>query len=135
MSANAIQISLQAAGLGIRRSTILDMVRRVRKVETVGAQLQFIRLGLIPDPRRIPEALTKLRRSFSFRVRIRGTDIATGNPFKRFINVALNQPTSRQNIEMMALNFTFSEPERYQMAVDDVLLVSGVKAGEFGTLL
>ena len=135
LSANAIQVSLRAAGAGIRRQTLLDMVRRIRGVETTGAQLQFVRLDRVPDPRRIPEALTKLRRAFSFRVRLRGTDIATGARFERFVSVALDQPLTRAEIEQIGTSFIFAEPDRYQIELDEVLLVSGVKSGAMGTLL
>ena len=135
LSANAIEVSLRAAGVGIRRQTLLDMVRRIRGVETTGAQLQFVGLNRTPDPRRIPEALTKLRRAFSFRVRLRGTDIATGDPFERFVNVALDHPLTRAEIEQIGTSFIFADPERYQIALDEVLLVNGVKSGALGTLL
>ena len=135
LSANAIETSLRATGMGIRRQTLLDIVRRVRNVDQVGAQLRNIRRGFIPDPRRIPEALTKLRRAFSFRVQLTGIDSSTGDRFTRFVNVALNQPATRQSIENQGLAFVMAEPQRYQMVVDEVLLVSGVKAGGEGTLL
>ena len=135
VSANATAILLTAAGTGVRRTTLLEMFRRVRNVETTGAQLQFVGLNRTPDPRRIPEALTKLRRAFSFRVRLRGTDIATGDPFERFVNVALDQPLTRAEIEQIGTSFIFADPERYQIALDEVLLVNGVKSGALGTLL
>ena len=135
LSANAIQSLLRAADLGIRRQSLLDIVRGVRGIEAAGAQLRFLNRNFTPDPRRLPEALTKIRRAFSFNVRLRGIDIQTGEDFERFVNVALDRPLSRAAIEQLGFDFSQPEPDQYGFAVTDVLLVGGVKSGAPGTIL
>lgn len=134
LSARAIQTTLSSAGLGIRRQTLLDTVRRIKDVEGRGQRLRFIRSDRTPDPRRLPEALTTLRRSFSFRVELRGVDFGTGDPFTRFVTVALDKPLTRQEIERKAEQFILDEPKRYGIDIETVLLVHGSKAGPEGTL-
>ena len=135
VSANQAIGAFLASGGRIRRQSALQVMRAVAGVEEAGAQLQFLRLNFAPDPRRLPEALTELRRAFSFRVRISGTDISTGDPFERFVTVALDDVASRQDIEQMATSFVFQDRERYGIDLDNVQLMSGSKAGPQGTLL
>lgn len=134
LSANANIAAYLAGGGQIRRQTGLDMIRRIRGVEDLSSRVRNIRPEFTPDPRRIPEALTKLRRAFSFRVRLRGTDISTGDDFERFVNISLNKPTNRALIERMAEAFQLSSSDRYGMDLDEVQLVGAVKAGDLGTL-
>ena len=135
LSANAIQRVLQAEGLGIRRQTLLTIIRAERGIETASIQLRTMRRDFIPDPRRLPDALTKLRRPFSFQVRIRGFDLSTGETIDRFVSVSLDDPLTRAEIENLGLSFIEEDMERYGIAVTSVLLDRGVKAGVEGTLL
>ena len=94
-----------------------------------------MRRDFTPDPRRLPDALTKLRRAFSFQVKISGFDLSTGEDITRFVSVALDDPLTRAEIESIGLGFIEEDMERYGLAVTDVLLDRGVKAGVEGTLL
>lgn len=133
LSANVIQGVLRSQNLGIRRQSLLDIIRGVRGIEVAGARLRTLRRDFTPDPRRLPDALTKLRRPFSFTVRISGFDLSTGEDIVRHVNVSLDDPLTRGQIENIGLSFIDADSERYGLAVTDVLLESGVKAGEEGT--
>lgn len=135
LTANAIGGLLRDQGLGIRRQSLLDIIRAERGIETASSQLRTMRRDLTPDPRRLPDALTKLRRPFSFSVKIRGFDLSTGEDITRFVNVALDTPLTRAEIEEMGLAFIDADFQRYGTAVTDVILERGVKAGTEGTLL
>jgi len=126
---------LRAENLGIRRTSLLDIIRREKGIEIAGSNLRSMRRNLIPDPRRIPEALTTLKRAFSFKVRLRGIDTATGESLERFVQVSLDRPRSRAEVEDIGASFAFEDPERYQLALTEVLLQSAVKAGLQGTIL
>lgn len=135
LSGNQIQTLLRAADLGIRRLSMQAIVRAERGVQVAGAQLRFLNRRFTPDPRRIPEALTTLRRAFSFTVRIRGVDTQTGEDVERFVNISINRPISRASLEQIGFDFSQPEPEQYGLAVTEVLLIEAVKAGPAGTLL
>lgn len=135
LSANRIIEAFRAGGGRIRRQTALEVVRRERGVREVGVRLRFLKRGTFPDIRRLPEALTKLRRAFSFTVRLRGIDAATFEDVERMVTVALDRPQSRSMIEQIAFEFAQPEPEQYGMELTEVLLMSGKKAGLPGTLL
>lgn len=135
LSANSIQGLLQSQGLGIRRQSLLDIIRAERGVAATTAPLRAMRRSFTPDPRRLPDALTKLRRAFSFSVEIRGFDLANGEDVTRYVSVSLDDPLSREAMEAMGLEFIDEDFQRYGIAVTSVLLHRGVKAGAEGTLL
>lgn len=134
LSANRMIEAFRAGGGAIRRSTALEVIRRVRGVSEQSSQLRFLRRNLTPDPRRLPEALTALKRAFSFNVRLRGILADTGEEITRYVTVALDRPTSRATIEQTAFEFAQPEPEQYGVMVTEVLLVGGKKSGLAGTL-
>lgn len=119
----------------IRRQSLLDIMRAERNVAATTAPLRAMRRSFTPDPRRLPDALTKLRRPFSFSVEIGGFDLSTGEDVTRYVNVSLDDPLTRAEIEAIGLEFIEEDMERYGLAVTSVLLHRGVKAGVEGTLL
>lgn len=134
LSANRIIDSFRAGGGAIRRQTALDVIRRVKGVEAQSSQLQFLRRGFTPDPRRLPEALTALKRAFSFTVRLKGYLVETGEEITRHVTVALDRLQSRATIEQEGFDFAQPEPEQYGLVITEVMLVGGKKAGLPGTL-
>lgn len=135
LSSRAINTILQDTIGGLRRTSLLSIMRAERGVALAGSRLQALRRDFTPDPTRLPDSLTKLRRGFSFTVRIRGFDLGTGEDVTRFVTVALDDPLTRAEIENIGLGFIEEDLERYGVAVTEVLLQRGMKAGEEGTLL
>jgi len=135
LSANRIQSLLSSVKLGIRRTSLLDLIRREKGIEIGAANLRAVRRDRIPDPRRMPEALTTLKRAFSFKVRLQGIDTSTGEDIDRFVQVSLDRPRTRGDIEDLGASFAFEDPERYGIDLTSVTLQSGVKAGFPGTIL
>ena len=135
LTGNQIGRVLRLQGLGINNVVLQRIVRAERGVVIAGARLRSIPRHLTPDPRRLPDALTKLRRAFSFQVKIRGFDLSTGEDITRFVSVSLDDPLTRAEIENIGLGFIEEDMERYGLAVTDVILDRGMKAGVEGTLL
>lgn len=119
----------------IRRQSLLDIMRAERGVAASGVSLRALRRNFHPDPRRLPDALTKTLRSFSFTVKISGFDLETGEDVIQYVNVALDDTMTRGEIENIGLGLIEEEAQRYGFAVTDVLIERGVKAGDPGTLL
>lgn len=134
LSANAIQKALAANDVHLRRSTILDLVRKERELVSAGSSLKFLNQNSRPDPRRLPEALTAIRRQYSFTVEVRGTSLSSGESRVQNITVVSDRLMTRGEIEDTATGFAEDGGERYGMEVDSVLLTRGMKAGAFGTL-
>ena len=134
LSANSIQSLLRGQDLGIRRTDLLAIIRAERGIELAAGGLRTMRRNRTPDPRQLPDASTKIRRAFSFEVRIKGFDLNTGADTTQFVTVVLDDPLTRAEIENLALSLIDAQAERYGFAVTEVLLVRGVKAGVEGTV-
>ncbi len=126
---------LEAGEGGIRRQSLLDIMRAEQNIAATTIPLRSMRRDFTPDPRRLPDSPSKLLRAFSFRVKISGFDLSTGEDITRYVNVALDDPLTRAEIENIGLGFIEEDMERYGLAVTDVILDRGMKAGVEGTLL
>ena len=134
LSSNSIQTLLRGQGLGIRRTDLLSIIRAEKGIEVASSQLRFLNRNRTPDPRRLPDAIHKIRRAFSFEVRIKGFDFNTGSDVTQFVTVVLDDPLTRAEIENIGLSMVEEEAKRYGFSVTDVLLVRGLKAGVEGTV-
>lgn len=130
-----MQSVLRAGEGGIRRQALTDLMRFERGITTAGKNLRSLNLNRAPDPRRLPDALTKIRRAFSFVVEVRGFDLGTGENILQDIGVSLDNVLTRGEIESRAVNFIDAAEQHYGIAITDVIIQTGVKAGEQGTLL
>lgn len=123
-----------ATGTGIKRQTLLDVMRKITGLAQKQSQLKFLTRGSVPNINRLPEALTKIRRKLSFRVLVKGFLIDTGEEIFQHVTLTMNAPLTRGRLEDMATELLDDRQERYGMEVLTATLVSGVRAGLAGTL-
>jgi hypothetical protein len=100
----------------------------------IGPVLSALGVNRRPNPLRLPPALTKIRRAFSFTVRIRGSVEDTGAPTERFVTVTSDTLLTRGEIETLADQAIETDRSRYNIVVSDILLTGGVRAGTAGLL-
>ena len=134
ISSRALTGILQRAGLGIRRQTLLDIMRLVEGEIAIGPVLSALGLNRRPNPLRLPPAITKIRRAFSFTVRVRGADLDTGIETERFVTVATDTLLTRGEIEALAEQAIESDLSRYKIIVSEFLLTGGLRSGAPGLL-
>lgn len=128
LSSRAINTAIQqATGTGLRRQVLLDVMREMKGIQTAGEQLQFVRLDRRPDPRRVPTALTPIRRAFGSTVRIEGRLLETGELVTRHVQVTHNDVLTRGEIEDIAASFLEDEEGEYGIELSRVLLVKQVR--------
>lgn len=125
---------LQKAGLGIRRQTLLDMMRMIEGEVAIGPVLSALGINRFPNPMRLPPALTKIRRAYSFTVRVRGSEIDTGAATEQFVTVTSDTLLTRGEIEALANQAIETDLDRYKLVVTDTLLTGGLRAGAPGLL-
>jgi hypothetical protein len=103
LSTRAIEQTVRDAGLEISRSrSIVPLRQAILAEEAAGANVRFIPKGLTINTERLPEALTPLRRQFSYQVRITGVD-QFGSPVLRRVTVSTDRRTLTPNdIEELA---------------------------------
>ncbi len=134
VSSRRLMDILQEAGLGIRRQTLLDLMRLEAERAVMGPVLSALRLDRMPNPMRLPPALTKIRRAYSFTVRVRGVDFDTGITVEQFVQVTTDQLLTRGEIESLANLAIEKDLDRYALTVSDLLLIGGQRAGAPGLL-
>ncbi len=134
ISSRALTGILQRAGLGIRRQTLLDLMRLMEGEAAIGPVLSALGMGRRPNPFRLPPALTKIRRAYSFTVRVRGAELDTGVLTEQFVTVTTDTLLTRGEIEALAAQAIETDQDRYKLVVSDILLTGGLRAGAPGLL-
>lgn len=133
LSSRAIETAIRAGGFAApRRTVLLEVMRAMRGVEESGKALRFLRQGARPDPARLPEALTTIRRAYSFTLEVRGTHISTGAPLVQHVTVTSDTLLTRAEMEAAAAEAVDQGNERYGIEVESVLPIKGIKAGSRG---
>lgn len=134
LSARAIGRSLRAQGVPINNADLFTLVRRESEIWTHGQNLRFLNLGSRPREAALPEALTTIRRKFSYVVELRGSSLSDGASVVRNVTVSTDRLLTRGEAEDIASMYAETGRKEYGMAVDRVLLTSVLKAGAAGTL-
>jgi hypothetical protein len=135
LSATAINSLIRdTMGSGIRRQTLLDIMRAVRNIETTSSQLRFLAPDRLPNPNRLAVSATVMRRRYAFVVDVHGTHASTGAPILKRVTISTDQLLTRAQIEDEAQSLMEDEESEYGIDVNRVVLVRGMRAGEAGTL-
>lgn len=128
LSSRAINAAIQrATGTGVRRQVLLDIMREISGIRRHGDTLRFVRRDRVPNPNRVPLALTPIRRAMSSTVRVSGTLLSTGENITRFVQVTHDDILTRGEIEDIAAGFIEEDKDEYGIALETVLLVSQVR--------
>ena len=134
LSARAIGRAIRAAGIAISNEALFEVSRRERDVWTHGLALRYLNPGIRPNPFTLPESLTRLTRAFAFTVEVRGRLVDTAAAVKQYITISTETLMTRRELEEMAAEIAASGVGRYGLEVEDTVLVSGLRAGQLGTL-
>ena len=134
VSSRQLASILQKSGLGIRRQTLLDLMRLAGDEAAIGPVLSALGINRRPNPLRLPPAITKIRRAFSFTVRVRGLDTDTGIASERFVTVTTDTLLTRGEVEALASQAIETDRDRYNLRETEFLMTGGVRAGAPGLL-
>lgn len=131
-SRQILSVLQEHLGSGLRRQRLLDLMRLENIEQTTGATLRYLNRDAYPNPQRLPDALSKIRRNYSFDIEVRGTLLDTDEPYSRYVTVTTDALLTRGDLEAAAMEAVEVEAGRYGMAVDGALLVGGRRAGSQG---
>lgn len=134
LSSRAISNTLKAGGVGIRRNTLLDIMRRERDVWEHGQNLRYLPLDRRPNPSRLPEALTRIRRNYSYEVFVTGIDTSMGVPRGQYVTVASSKLLTRREAETLAIEYAGGIHESGGIEIEKAQLNNILRAGPLGTL-
>lgn len=135
LASRQIAETLSNAGLGIRRATLLDIMKKEREIISHGLNMRYLPYDRAPNPDRLPPALTRLRRQYSYQVELQGRIIDTQELITRNVTVASGKLLTRREAETIAMSYALDESEQYGIEVDKVQLINVLKSGELGTIL
>jgi len=134
LSGNKIAGILKGQGFKIRRQSLLDIIRAERGIKTAGAALKFLGMNRFPNPLRLPPALTRIRRKYSFIVKVTTSLLATGETIEQNITISTSKLLTRGELQQRAENMITDNQERYGLEVIVSQLIEGIRAGDSGTL-
>ena len=120
-------------GTSIRNSVLRELIRREKSIQEYGRALRSLPAGLGIDVTRLPEALTTLRRKYSYNMEVQGFNTATGELMVRNVTLTTDNPNiTRSRLEEQAAELV-NRGENYGMEVVNVNLMSALRAGFAGT--
>jgi len=125
---NATQNLLRSAGMGIRREQIGQLVDYFSGVTKAGYDISKVRRDYFPNVDKFPDALTTLRREYSYTVRLGKTGELDelGKPVYNYVTVTSDESMRVQGILDEAESYYDESAENYP--VEDVgLVVVGAK--------
>jgi len=105
LTSTDIQAALSEAGLGVRRTDLLSLVRGIKGIEQPRTYLESVRDDFRPDPTRLPNPIVNTLRTYSFQVGITGRDSETGELRTERVTISTNTLLTAREIKNMALSF------------------------------
>ena len=90
-------------GKALRRTDLLTVIRAFKGITSSRTYLQAIRNEFRPDPSRLPPPVTRTLRAFSFKVRITGRDVETGEQQDHFVTISSSRLLTAQEIKSAAV--------------------------------
>ncbi len=124
LSSTALQSELSAAGLGVRRTDLLEAIRSIKGMEVAADRLKSVRYDYTVDPSKLPFAVTRQLREYSFRVKVSGLNPLSGAYEDRFYNISSNDLMTRGEIEEVALTHSTNTDNYSAFEPDNAELVS-----------
>lgn len=134
ISSRRVIRTLQTLGLGVRRQTVLNIMRADRSIMEFGRRLRFLRMDASPSVRRIPFALTKLSRRFSFLLDVSGFDVETQEAVIKRITISSSKTLPRGVLQNTAIEIVEGGKSRYGITTTGALLVEATQAGDEGLI-
>ena len=110
------------------------MSRAEKGIQRAGRALRNVALDRLPNVNRLPKAITRLRRRYSFTVQVIGRMLETGEQILQNITVATDAPRTRRELERLAEDAIERSQDRYGFEIVSSMLVGGKQAGDVGTL-
>jgi len=128
---SATQGLLQAAGIGIRREQINELIHYFTGVTDAGYSVAQVRRDYFPNVDKFPNAITQLRREYSFTVRLgkTGEYDELGKPVYNYVTVTSDKNMRVQDILDEAESYYEDSAENYPVESVELTIVGAKKRG------
>lgn len=129
LSSRAIEQSIRQAGLSVSRGrTILPLMSKLKVIEQQGQNIRFVAKANTINVNKLPESITRLRREFSYTVRINGT-APDGSVIERYMTISTDRANlTPGDIESMAEDMVNQAGGNYALQDVSARLQSGVRS-------
>ena len=128
LSGNAIESLLKGTEYAVRRIELQRAVRAVKGIIDPPYSIKNVRHDRLPDPSRIPEAITKQRRQYAVRTKITGVNSITGAQQSSYITLSFDDMITRNELEDFALELAESDTPSGNFIVEEILLETATRA-------
>jgi hypothetical protein len=98
-----IQSALSEAGMGVRRSDLLSLIRGLKDVELSRPYIASVRDDLRINPERLAPSLTRTLRNYSFNVALTGKDAETGETRIENVTISTSRLMTKAELKELAL--------------------------------
>lgn len=127
-----IGTAARAEGLRIANATLSEMVRRERSIRDYIGNLKFLGPDRLPNPARLPEALSKLQRKYAIEVLLKGIHSETGKKVEIFATISTDRLLSQSRIADIAAELAQQKGGRYGFELTEHSVESYLRAGPEG---
>jgi len=109
-------------------------MRLARGIERSRPYLKSVPRTRRPNPERLPDAVTPIRRQYAFIVEVEGQHAQTGEVFRRFVTISTDELLAVESLEQQAVDLVNKRSRSYQMQAVSAVVATGMKAGAAGRL-
>lgn len=124
--------AIREGGLSISNANLSAMVRRERAIAEYIPNLRFLGRNQFPNPKRLPEALTRIQGKYSVQVSIQSVMSSTGAVTKINANISSDKLLSPAMIESAVNKIMASRGERYGFEMESFQVTAYMRAGSEG---
>lgn len=115
LSIERIGSAVRGGGYSIANDKLRSLVSRERGIREYFNNLRNINLDKKPDITRIPEALDRIQRRYSYQLEVRGVNLRTGAIETRNITISTNDLLTRREAIDDALDTVKRDRGRYEL--------------------
>jgi len=111
--ANKILADLKEAGVKIRRSTGLELIRKAKGIVKSRPYVASVNYDKYPDPDRLPTAEFDISGEYGYHVKMTGRNRLTGEKFVRHTTISTNRLLTKREAVEAAMDYIAEAEEDY----------------------
>lgn len=121
-------------GKGLNRQVLLDVMRALSGIERAGKHLRNLGRNAVPNIKRLPVSLHKIRTPLSFLVKTITEEMDTGLQIISWVRVGISEAISRTGIEKLAQARIEKRRQQSKLIFISAQLQEGIRAPEIGLI-
>lgn len=133
LSSTIIQRTLSDAGMGVRRTDLLALIRGLKDEELTRPYIDSLRMDVQPAVARLDTSKTQTLRDLSYTVLVQGTHLETGELHEQYITISTNDPMTKEQAAGKAIELADASMTAYGFSAHGARVTMITRApGAFG---